>query len=115
MSALDEIRQLEEALRQAELAPDPQFFEDHLADDALIDGQRLKARVVEAHRPGSGSGPKFAKVEMSEFGFAEHGPAVVVTGQGYYEGPQFTGVLKFMRVWLKENARWRIIAAATLK
>jgi hypothetical protein len=113
MSALDEVRQLEEALRQAELGPDPQFFEDHLADEAVLDGQRMKARVVEAHRPGRG--PKFTKVEMSEFAFAEHGPAVVVTCQGYYEGPQFTGGLKFMRVWLKENARWRIIAAATLK
>jgi hypothetical protein len=114
MSATDEILQLEESLRQAELGPDPRFFEDHLADDAVIDGQPLKAKVVEAHRPGS-KAPKFTRVEMSDFKLVEHGPAVVVTCQGFYEGPQFTGVLNFMRVWLKKDDRWQIIAAATLK
>ena len=49
------------------------------------------------HRPGSGKGRKFSKCE------------------GVYEGPQFSGVLKFMRVWLKKGGRWRIIAGATLK
>jgi hypothetical protein len=39
---------------------------------------------------------------------------VVLTCQGLYESPKFTGTLKFMRVWLKEDGRWRIIAASTL-
>jgi hypothetical protein len=113
-SALSEVTQLEERLRLAELGPDPAFFEEYLADDAVLDGEQLKKRVVEAHRPGSGK-PKFQKVEMSNFKFIEHGPAVVVTCQGFYEGPQFTGTLHFMRVWLKQDDRWQVIAGTTAK
>ena len=115
MTTRDEIMHLEERLRQAELGPDASFFEEHLADDAVLDGQQLKARVVEAHRPGSGKGQKFTKVEMRNFALVEHSPAVVVTCEGVYEGPQFTGTLKFMRVWLKEDGRWKIIAASTAR
>jgi hypothetical protein len=115
MSTADEIMQLEERLRQAELGPDPAFFQEYLADDVVLDGQQAKAKVVDAHRPGSGKGQKFTKVEMSDFKLVEHGPAVVLTCQGRYEGPQFTGTLKFMRVWLKEGGRWRIIAASTFQ
>ena len=52
MSMIDEIRALEESLRQAELGPDPKFFEEALDDNAILDGQRAKARVVAAHQPG---------------------------------------------------------------
>jgi hypothetical protein len=112
VSAIDEVMQLEEQLRQAEIEPNPRFFSEYLADDVVLDGQQLKARVVEAHRPESKS-PKFRKVEMSDFKTVEHGPAVVVTCQGHYEGDQFTGTLKFMRVWLKEGNRWQVIAGST--
>lgn len=115
MNAREEIMHLEERLRQAELGPDPSFFEEHLADDVVLDGQQLKARVVEAHRPRSGKGQKFTKVEMTNFVLVEHGPAVVVTCEGAYEGPQFTGSLKFMRVWLERDGRWKIIAGSTFK
>ena len=115
MSTREEIMHLEERLRQAELGPDPSFFEEHLADDAVLDGQQLKARVVDAHRPGSGKGQKFTKVEMRNFVLLEHGPAVVLTCEGNYEGPQFSGTLRFMRVWLKADGRWKIIAASTLR
>lgn len=77
MSTVDEIMALEEELRQAELGPDPAFFERVLADDVLLDGQRLKSRVVEAHRPGNG--PKFTRVEMSDLAVIDHGDAAVVT------------------------------------
>jgi hypothetical protein len=115
MSTREEIMYLEERLRQAELGPDPSFFEEHLADDAVLDGQQLKAKVVDAHRPGSGKGQKFNKVEMRNFVLVEHGSAVVLTCEGQYEGPQFTGTIKFMRVWLKRDGRWQIIAGSTLK
>ena len=42
-------------------------------------------------------------------------PAVVLTCEGVYEGPQFSGTLKFMRVWLKKDGRWKIVAASTLR
>jgi hypothetical protein len=112
MSTRDEIIALEERLRQAELGPDPAFFEQVLADDALIDGERAKATIVAAHRPGPG--PKFTKVEMSDFEIIDHGEAAVVTCKGSYEGAQWSGTLKFMRVWLKRDGSWQIIAGTVL-
>jgi len=113
MSNIDEIRRMEEGLRQAELGPDPAFFEKVLDDDALLDGKKLKSMVVEAHRPGS-KAPKFTKVEMSGFEFTDHGGAVVVTCKGDYQGPQWSGTLHFMRVWLKKDGQWKIVAGSTL-
>lgn len=110
MNAREEITLLEEQLRQAELGPDPAFFERYLADDAVLDGQLQKAKVVAAHQPNGGV--KFTNVVMSDFQFHEHGPAVVVTCTGVYEGPKGSQTLNFMRVWLKQATEWRIIAAS---
>lgn len=110
MSVRGEILALEEALRQAELGPDPAFFERVLADDALLDGQLAKSKVVAAHQPG---GPaKFTRVEMSNVQLIEHGPAVVVSCNGLYEGPGGSHTLQFMRVWLKKDTGWCIIAGS---
>jgi shikimate kinase len=112
MSAREEILALEEALRQAELGPDAAFFERVLADDAVLDGQRMKAKVVAAHQANGTA--KFTNVEMSDLQRVEHaGRAVVVTCTGIYEAPNATHTLKFMRVWLKGPAGWQIIAGST--
>ncbi|HEY8278197.1 MAG TPA: nuclear transport factor 2 family protein [Bdellovibrionota bacterium] len=115
MDNVSEVQKLEEKLRLAELGPDPAFFAEMLDDDALMDGQKAKAQIVAAHTPGSGKGQKFTKVEMSDFQFVDHGNAVVVTCKGTYEGPAWSGALKFMRVWCKKNGGWKIIAASLLK
>src|SRR5438105_1429234 len=99
MSARDEILALEEQLRQAELGPDPAFFERRLADNAVLDGQLQKPKVVAAHQPSGMA--KFTKVEMSNYQLHEHGPAVVVTCTGLYEGASGSHTINFMRVWLK--------------
>jgi hypothetical protein len=52
---------------------------------------------------------------MAHFVLVEHGPAVVLTCEGVYEGPHFSGTLRFMRVWLKQDGRWTIVAASTLR
>ena len=110
----DEIVALEEHLRLAELGPDPKFFEEALADDAVIvsqDGARVaKSRIVEAHQPGKG--PQFTRVEMSDMNIVDHGTAAVVTCGGTYENSQSTVTLKFMRVWLKKNNHWQIVAGS---
>jgi Domain of unknown function (DUF4440) len=89
-----EVAVLKERLRMAELGPDSQFFEEALADDAVLvsqDGQYLsKQRIVEAYRPGQG--PKFSRVEMGDMRINDHDTAVVVTCKGAYEGPQFSGI-----------------------
>jgi uncharacterized protein DUF4440 len=110
MTVQEEILALEEQLRQAELAPDPAFFEHRLADDAVLDGQLAKPTVVAAHQPGGSA--KFTSVEMSDFELREHGPAVVVTCTGIYDGPRGSHTLKFMRVWLKKAGQWQIIAGS---
>ncbi len=114
MSAVDEVMKLEERLREAELGPDPKFFEERLADDAVLDGQLMKEKIVEAHRPNS-KAPKFTKVEMKDYQYTDHGSAVVVTCRGIYEGPQWSGTLKFMRVWVKKGDQWQIVAGSTIK
>jgi hypothetical protein len=109
MSVTEEIMQMEERLRQAELGPDPQFFEEALDDDAVLDGQRgMKSKVVEAHRPDGTA--KFTEVTMSDFVVIEHGAAAVVTCMGTYVGPKGTFTLKFMRVWVKKAGKWKIVA-----
>src|SRR5687768_13587156 len=108
MSTIDEIRELERRLEKAELGPDPMFFEEILADEAIIDGQRAKKKIVEAHQPGPE--PKFTEVHMSDLQIVDHGNAAVVTCKGTYVGPKGTATLGFMRVWLKRGGRWQIIA-----
>jgi len=114
MSTRTEIAALEERLRLAELGPDPEFFEEALADDAVLvsDGQPsfAKSKVVAAHKPGKG--PKFTRVEMTDMDILDHGTAAVVTCQGTYESAQSRARLKFMRVWLKKNKRWQIVAGS---
>lgn len=112
MTSLDEIKSLESRLIQAELGPDPKFFEEILSDDAILDGVKAKARVVAAHQPGGSA--KFTRVEMSEFEYIAHGAdVVVVTCKGVYEGPKTSASLKFMRVWHRRDGRWWIIAGST--
>lgn len=119
MSAVEaEIAGLEERLRLAELVPDPQFFEEVLGDNLVIvseDGQPFfaKSKVVSAHRPGSG--PKFTRVEMSDMKIVDDGTAAVVTCRGTYEGPKSSVSLKFMRLWLKKNNGWKIVAGSISK
>ena len=49
---------------------------------------------------------------MADMTVVEHGDAAVVTCRGTYEAPNGSFTLKFMRVWLKRNGRWQIIAAS---
>jgi Domain of unknown function (DUF4440) len=109
-----DIIDLEERLRVAELGPDPAFFEEALAEEAILvsqDGQAFgKKRIVQAHQPGKG--PKFTRVEMTDMRIIDHGTAAVVTCKGTYKGLQWSGTLDFMRVWLSKNGRWQIIAGA---
>ena len=116
MSIRKDIQILEERLRQAELGPDPETFEELLADTAVLVDQSgqaalAKLKVVEAHR--AGHGPKFTEVTTSDLKIVEHGRnTAVVTCTGHFKGPQFSGSLKFMRVWLKTNGRWQIVAGS---
>jgi len=115
-SVESEIASLEEGLRQAELGPDPEFFEKHVDDKMVFisDGQasQPKAHIVEAHRPGKGQ--KFTRVEMSDMTILDQGTAAVVTCTGTYESSNGTIVLKFMRVWVRKVDGWKIVAGSMI-
>jgi hypothetical protein len=109
----EEVAAYEERLRLAELGPTPSVFEDLLDDNAmLVEGNappaRLKAKVVQAHQPGNG--PVFSTVQMSQMQIIEHGESAVVTCRGTYVTEGRTINLKFMRVWVKKNNHWKIVA-----
>jgi uncharacterized protein (TIGR02246 family) len=113
-SVHEEIVALEERLRQAELGPDPAFFDQALADDMIVvgdDGQpaKAKSKIVAAHQPGREQ--KFTRVEMRDMQILDHGRAAVVTCTGVFEGANGRTTLKFMRVWVKKDERWQIVAA----
>ena len=114
MSTIDEITELEERLRAAELGPDPAVFEELIADDAVLLEEDAKPsfakkKVVDAHRPGAG--PKFTRVEFQNANIVDHGTAAVVTCDGLYETGDATFTLRFMRVWHKSGNGWQVIAA----
>jgi hypothetical protein len=116
MSSIEtEIAALEERLRLAELGPDPAFFEEILADNAVMVSQSgepmlAKKTVVEAHQPGKY--PTFTRVEMTDMKITAHENAAVVTCTGNYENAQGSNMLKFMRVWLRRSDGWKIIAGS---
>jgi hypothetical protein len=113
-----EITQLEERLRQAEVVPDPAVFEELLDDQAILTDENgrpffAKQKVVEAHRPDRGT--KFTRVDITDVQIVDHGVAAVVTCTGTFEGPQGTFTLKFLRVWVRKDGKWRIVAGSVGK
>ncbi len=108
----DEITALENSLRQAELGPDPAWFEKYLDDKAIMITEGVasftKDKVVAAHQPGAA--PKFINVTMTDVRIIEHENGAVVTCKGSYETQMGTHNLKFMRIWVKKSAGWRIVA-----
>jgi uncharacterized protein (TIGR02246 family) len=111
----DEIAALEERLRQAELGPDPDFFQAILADDVVLmqngDASLTKKNVIDGHQRGHG--PKFTHVELRDMRIVDHGDAAVVTCAGTFTPPDGkAATLKFMRVWLKTGERWQIVAGS---
>lgn len=107
-----EIQVLEDKLVEAELGPDPSFFQTYLDDNAIMvnegNAAMMKDKVVAAHQPGAG--PKFTRVEMFDMQIIDHGTAAVVVCNGEYEMPGKTHKLKFTRTWVKKPEGWRIIS-----
>jgi len=107
-----EFQALEDKLIEAELGPDPDFFQTYLDDQAVMvtegNAAMMKEKVVAAHQPGAG--PKFSRVQMSDMQIIDHGVAAVVICTGEYEMPGITHKLKFTRTWLKKPEGWRIVS-----
>ena len=113
MTTHAEIMALEEKLRTAEVGPDPEFFRSVLADSVVLNHRPGKNRVLDAHAHGPTEMPKFTRVEMADLEIREHGDScAVVTCKGTFSGPGWEGTLQFMRVWLKIEGEWKIIAGS---
>jgi ketosteroid isomerase-like protein len=111
-----EIFELEECLRQADLAPDPAFFQKYF-DDGLVlmaDGDICshspKAYIVDRHKPGRAL--QFDRVEIADLKIMEQGSTVVVTGFSSYQGPSGNFSINFMRIWVKKPEGWKVVAGA---
>ena len=110
----EDILALEERLRLAELGPDPEVFNQLLADNVQIiaeDGESVsKKKIVDAHQPGKGS--KFTDVKITDMKIVDHGMTTIVTCNGTYKSAQGSKTLKFMRVWLRKSDQWQIVAGS---
>ena len=119
MNTETEIAALEERLRLAELGPDSQVFEELLDDNLVIvdeEGKpsQAKPKIVKAHQAPREH--QFTKVTISNMHIITHGgTAAVVTCRGSYESPAGEKNLKFMRVWLRKDNSWRVVAGSITK
>jgi len=117
MSSVEaEILELEERLRQADLAPDPEFFQKYFDDQLVLmaDGDICshspKAYIVDRHKPDRAL--KFDRVEIADLKIMEQGNAAVVTGFSSYKGPSGSFSMNFMRVWVKKPEGWKVVAGS---
>ena len=111
----DEVREVETALRTAQLASDVTALE-RLVDDALIftgpDGRVYgKTDDLEAHRTGN---IRITRLEPSEERLQRFGPVAVVTVRmemtGSFMGEDFDGPFRYTRIWFQRADGWRIVA-----
>lgn len=115
MSSVEkEIAELEELLRQADLKPNPNFFQTYLDDQMvlMVDGDICspKAFIVDKHQPNKAQ--KFDRVEVTDMKILEQGDTAIVTGYGNYEGPDGRLAMNFMRIWVKKEDGWKIVAGS---
>ncbi len=109
------IREVETALRKAQLAGDVAAL-DRLLDDDLIftgpDGLLYGKRDdLDAYRAGS---IRITKLEPSEERIQDFGEIVVVSlrmeMRGSFQGADFGGPFRYTRIWRKSDGDWRIVA-----
>lgn len=111
-----EIAELEELLRQADLKPNPTFFQTYLDDKMvlMVDGDICshspKAYIVDKHQPLKAQ--RFDRVEITDLKILDQGDTAIVTGFGNYEGPDVSFSLNFMRIWVKKAEGWKIVAGS---
>lgn len=114
MSAEQEIRGLEERLRQGDASPEPDtgdVFEELLADDVVFvgaDGHTLGSKpfVVAAHRP-----PKkrtFSEVRVSEVMVRELGEVVAVACRTDFTTSERRFGMRTVRLWRKVDGAWKV-------
>jgi uncharacterized protein (TIGR02246 family) len=114
--AEQEVRKLEEELRAASLRGDAAFFERILADDYTSVGPsgevETRPEIVAAYKAGA---LKYEALDADEVNVRTHGDAAVVTERdtmkGYVKNHYFSGRYRLLRVWARQQGRWRLVAS----
>ncbi len=113
----NEIRELEEKLKQADIVADPDLLDEVLVDGFFFTAQDgrvfTKEQVLQAHRPAGAR--KFTTYETSDLRIAEFGNGAVVTVRVDLATNGTQVALLFTRFWLKRDGRWQIVGGSAVQ
>jgi ketosteroid isomerase-like protein len=112
----EEIRTLTNQLVQADLKTDTAFLEKYLADDYTIvhgDGKLLtKAQEIDSFKTADRHYDSF---EIRDQKIHIYGDTAIVrmlvSIKGTVNGKPFSGNIRTLRIWTKQNGQWKAIAA----
>lgn len=118
VSAVDEIKALEETRNQAVLKGDVATLDRMTSDDytfiTLRGELRTKAEILKGFASGAF---KYQSREISDLKVRLYGDSAVVTGRssqkGTENGKDYSGAYWFTRVYVKQNGRWVSVALQT--
>ncbi|OLE53524.1 MAG: hypothetical protein AUG51_12605 [Acidobacteria bacterium 13_1_20CM_3_53_8] len=114
------IRQLENERREALLHNDAAYFERVLAEDYMGTNQAgqvsNKAQTVANTRSGN---PHFDSLSYNDLNVRIYGNTAVVSGRatikGQDNGQDISGQARFLRVYVKRQGRWQLVAFSTTR
>mgnify|MGYP001397728773 CR=1 FL=1 len=113
----NEIRELEEKLKQADIVADPDLLDKLLVDGFFFTGQDgtviTKEQVLQSHRPAGAR--KFRKYETSDMRITDFDNAAVVTVRVDLATKTTQVVLLFTRFWLKRDGHWQIVGGSAVQ
>lgn len=112
-----ELRALEAKLNEAIVRADLDFFDRVFAADFTHTNHmgvfRTKAQWLANHKPGE-KGP-YTSFDTDDLAIRIYGDTAVVTGRSNPKGTNakgqaITGQFRFLRVWVKRQGRWQVVA-----
>jgi hypothetical protein len=117
MNCENEIRELEEQVKQADVVTDPNLFDELLVDGFTFTSQDgtvyTKEQVVRAHQPAGVR--KFKHFDTSDLRIHAFENAAVVTVRADLATEAVRLALLFTRFWLKIDGRWRIVGGSAVE
>jgi ketosteroid isomerase-like protein len=117
MGILDEIRQAEQNLAEAQLASDVNSLASLLSDDLLFVSPAgelaSKAMDLETHRSGTirltSLVPREPVIKLLAHAAIV---SVIVDLQGTFAGQRIDGAYRYLRVWTNQQGTWQITAGS---
>lgn len=109
----NEIRELEKALREAQMKSDVEVLDRLIADDLIFTGLEGKLYSKEddlgIHRSGLQTISHFEVKDM-QFRVQDAAAVVILAAEleGTFMNQEFKGLFRYTRIWLKRNGKWQI-------